>query len=162
MVAVEGAAGGQATAVDVVLVAVVLLVVPPVLATVVPPVLATVPPVLATVPPVLTATVPPVLTATVPPVLTATVPPVLPATVPPVPLRRQRWSRSEVAGSTVLEAPAVPSVAADSDCGSSPLHAIAPHTMDRPRTNEMPLIIRGAQLLFPKEALERRWSCRAD
>src|SRR3569623_2113745 len=155
MVAEEGAAGGQATAVDVVLVAVVLLVVPPVLATVVPPEL-------ATVPPVRTATVPPVRTATVPPVRTATGPPVLTATVPPVPLRRQRWSRSEVAGSTVLEAPAVPSVAADSDCGSSPLHAIAPHTMDRPRTNEMPLIIRGAQLLFPKEALERRWSCRAD
>src|SRR3569623_1602807 len=137
MVAVAGAAAGQATAV-----------LPPEPANVVPPVppVALVPPVLATVPPVL-ATVPPVL-STVPPVPRLTV-------VPPVADRRLRHeSRSELDGSTDPEAPAVPSVAASTD-PTSPLQATAPHTMDSPRTKEMPLIIRGAQLLFPKEALER-------
>src|SRR3569832_363691 len=166
MVAVAGAAAGQATAV-VPPVAVVTPVPPvafepPVLATTVPPVppvafvptvLATVPPVLATVPPVL-ATVPPVL-ATVPPVL-ATVPPVpvLATTVPPVP-RVQREDRSEVDVSTDPDAPAVPSAVVGSSEPTSLLQATAPHTMDRPRTKEMPLIIRGAQFSSRREVLER-------
>src|SRR3569833_3007827 len=152
MVAVAGAAAGQATAVapPVAVVPPVppVAFVPPVLATTVPPVppVAFVPPVLATVPPV-QATVPPVL-ATVPPG------PVLATTVPPVP-RRQRQDRSEVDVSTDPDAPAVPSAVVGSSEPTSLLQATAPHAMDRPRTKEMPLIIRGAQFSSRRVVLER-------
>src|SRR3569623_369851 len=95
-------------------------------------------------------------TAELPPEQDNLVTPVPPVTlVPPVADRRVRLeSRSELDGPTDPEEPAVPSVA-DSTDPTSPLQATAPLTMDSPRTNVMPLIIRGAQLLFPKEALER-------